>query len=78
VIDDAVGIGNLPQSLAFMAFLAARRFARWFVRTAHPRYFLQPVMDGGLPLLKPSRRSNPATRSFKAEILAANHPGGAR
>jgi hypothetical protein len=43
MIDDVVWFGNLPQGLAFVAFLAAWFLARWFARTARPRRLLQPV-----------------------------------
>src|SRR5579863_5052757 len=49
VTDDAVGFGNLPQGLAFMAFLAARLLARRFARAAHPgRRLLQSITGGWL------------------------------
>jgi hypothetical protein len=71
VIDDAFGFGNLPQGLAFVAFLAPDRLPDGS-RELRVRFF-SPSVDGGLPLLlsRPSRRSNSAIRAFKAAISAA-------
>jgi hypothetical protein len=41
IIDDPVRLGNLPQGLAFMTFLPARRLVRRFAQARHPR--LEPV-----------------------------------
>src|SRR6516164_2657370 len=43
MIDDAVRLSNLPQCLAFMAFLPARRLVRWFAQAAHPRRLVQSI-----------------------------------
>src|SRR6516165_7419887 len=43
MIDDAVRLSNLPQRLAFMAFLPARRLVRWFAQAAHPRRLVQSI-----------------------------------
>jgi uncharacterized membrane protein len=48
MIDDAVRLGNLPQGLAFVPFLAARRLVRGLPLAAHPRRLLQPVAGGRL------------------------------
>ena len=43
MIDDPVRLGNLPQGLAFMTFLPARRLVRRFAQARHPRRLLEPV-----------------------------------
>ena len=74
MIDDPVRLGNLPQGLAFMTFLPARRLVRRFAQARHPRRLLDPSLDGGLPLLElfnPSRRSSSAIRALRTAISAA-------
>src|SRR5258708_11376960 len=48
MIDDAVRLGTLPQSLALMAFLPARRLVRRFAQAAHPGRLLQSIAGGRL------------------------------
>jgi hypothetical protein len=74
VLDRVARRIDLPQRLALVARLPARRFAGPLAQTARawlPLGLVQPV--GGLPLLelfRPSRRSNSATRASNTAMVS--------
>ena len=73
MIDDVIGISDLPQGLAFVTFLPARLLGRTFPQARHPRGFFSPSLDGGLPLFElfnPSWRSSSAIRAFRDSFSA--------
>ena len=43
MVDDLVGLGDLPQGRSWMTFLPARRLVRWFAQTLDPSRLVQPV-----------------------------------
>jgi hypothetical protein len=49
MLNDGVGLGNLPEGLALVALLPARFPVRRLPRTARPRRLLQPVAGRRLP-----------------------------
>ena len=52
MIDHAVGIGDLPQRLAFVTLLPARFLAGRSRRLVTRAGFFSPSLDGGLPLFE--------------------------
>ena len=72
MIDDLIGISDLPQRLAFVTLLPARFLAGTFPQARHPCR-LSPSLDGGLPLFElfnPSRRSSSAIRALRDAFSA--------
>lgn len=74
MLDYLVGVGSLPECLTLVAFcppgFLAERSRRLVTRTG----FLNPSLDGGLPLLelfRPSRRSSSVKRAKRAAICTA-------
>ena len=57
MIDDGVGVDNLPQGLALMTFLSSGLLARGFAQTRHARRLLQTV----------ARRRLAAVRTVQSE-----------
>ena len=57
MIDDIVGISDLPQGLAFVTLLPARLLAGSFAQARHPRRLLQPI----------ARRRLAAVRTVQSE-----------
>ena len=43
MIDDVIGISDLPQGFAFVTLLPARLFGRSFPQARHPRWLLQSI-----------------------------------
>ncbi len=73
MIDDVIGISDLPQGLAFVTFLPARGLAERSRRLVTRAGFFSPSLDGGLPLFElfnPSWRSSSAIRAFRDSFSA--------
>ena len=58
MIDDVIGISDLPQGLAFVTFLPARHLGRTFPQARHPRRLLQSI----------ARRRLAAVRTVQSEL----------
>ena len=58
MIDDVIGISDLPQGLAFVTFLPARLLGRTFPQARHPRRLLQSI----------ARRRLAAVRTVQSEL----------